>query len=155
MERRPIVIEVCRRKRTSNGYTKIPENLQQFCCRPCHEIAMAPPPQVKPMASPAPACANQSGKRFEARLSVNGRRTPGLIQSANPKGKIGPVRTRDLQSFIGDVEGEDLFFFSPQCIHGSDPFSFRYDRAARIALFPQPTDVLSYSELSARHPQAN
>jgi hypothetical protein len=85
---------------------------------------MAPPPHVKRMTSQAAACANQSRKRFEAGLSVNGRRASGLIQSANPKGKIGPVRTRDLQRFIGDVECEDLFFFSPQCVHRSDPFRF-------------------------------
>ena len=134
MERRPIVIKACRRKRHFQRLHQNSGTSAAFCYRPRYEIAIVPPPPVKRMTSRPAACANQSGKRFEAPLSVNGRRAAGLIQSANPPGKIGPVRARDLQRFIGDVEGED-FFFSPQSVHGSDPFRFVTSMRFRIALF--------------------
>jgi hypothetical protein len=82
------------------------------------------PSFIRTIPAEATLAEMRPGKRFEARLRVCGRTAPGLIQSANPPGKIGPVRTRDLQRFIGDVEGEDLFFFNPQCVHCSDPFRF-------------------------------
>jgi hypothetical protein len=75
------------------------------------------------------------GGMFGARLRVGGRITPRLIQGANPIGKVGPVRTRDLQRFIGNVEDEDLFLFGLQGGHGIDPFRFATSLAARIALF--------------------
>jgi hypothetical protein len=74
------------------------------------------------------------GKRFEARLGVGGRKAPRLIEGTNPISKVGPVRTRGLQRFIRDVEGEDLFLFSPQGIHGIDPFGFATTGEAKLAL---------------------
>jgi hypothetical protein len=58
-------------------------------------------------------------------LFVRRRRAPGLIQSANAKGEVhlAARRARDLQRFIGDVEGEDRFLFSLQERHDIDPFA--------------------------------
>src|SRR5262249_52169005 len=72
------------------------------------------------------ATTRQSTMSWTASLPLVGDhrgKAPRLIQSANPKGKIGLVATRDLQRFIGDVEGEDLFLFSRQDGHHTDPFS--------------------------------
>jgi hypothetical protein len=56
-------------------------------------------------------------------------KAPGLIQSANPKGKVGLVAPRALQRFIGDVAGENLFRVSLQGGHSIDPFRFAYPLA--------------------------
>src|SRR5262249_2614837 len=72
------------------------------------------------------ATTRQSTMSWTASLPLVGDhrgKAPRLIQSANPKGKVGLVATRDLQRFIGDVEGEDLFLFSRQDGHHTDPFS--------------------------------
>src|SRR5262252_476020 len=71
----------------------------------------------------------------QTRSGDNRRRAPRLLKSANPKSKVGPVAhcTRDLQCFIGKVEGEDLFLFSR---HGIDPLRFANDSfAAKDCIF--------------------
>src|SRR5215469_3185872 len=67
---------------------------------------------------------------YQTRSGNNRRRALRLLESANPKSKVSPVAncTRDLQRFIGKVEGEDLFLFSLQVGHGIDPFRFAYAR---------------------------
>jgi hypothetical protein len=58
-------------------------------------------------------------------MGHNRGRAPRLLKSANPPGKVGLFATRDLQRFIGYVEGEDLFLFSFQGGHSINPFSVR------------------------------
>src|SRR5215469_3505415 len=67
---------------------------------------------------------------YQTRSGDNRRRAPRLLESANPKSKVGPVAhcTRDLQCFIRKVEGKDLFLFSLQVGHGIHPFRFAYAR---------------------------
>jgi hypothetical protein len=62
-------------------------------------------------------------------------KAPRLIQSANPKGKVCLVAPRDLQRFIGDVEGENLFRVSFQGGHSIDPFRFAYARRDQNCIF--------------------
>src|SRR5215470_14805452 len=67
----------------------------------------------------------------------NRRGAPRLLESANPKSKVGSVAhcTRDLQCFIGKVEGKNLFLFSLQVGHGIDPFRFAYVRRGQDCIF--------------------
>ncbi|MGN6749050.1 MAG: hypothetical protein ACTHJS_10710, partial [Xanthobacteraceae bacterium] len=65
---------------------------------------------------------NKVRGKFGARLGVDGRKAPGLIQSADSISEGVAHRPRPLQSLIGDVEGQKLFVLGLQSVHGVKSF---------------------------------